>query len=211
MQRYKSDRIHRICNVIAIIAFVLALLLFLSYRQLIRHISEVCEYKGKEVANDIITEAIDEQLKGSGEQYITIIRDGNKIQSIESNSVEINKTQNDLRKYINNRFDTIKSNKLTLPLGTLTGITFFSGKGPELPLELYQVGSVDTEFKSEFISAGINQTKYKVYLTVKLEVSAILPASSTDIMIDEDYLISETIIVGDMPDIYFGENLLSAS
>ena len=78
-------------------------------------------------------------------------------------------------------------------------------------MELYQVGSVDTEFKSEFISAGINQTKYKVYLTVKLEVSAILPASSTDIMIDEDYLISETIIVGDMPDIYFGENLLSAS
>lgn len=211
MRRHMSKRKHRIYNIIAIFSFVLALSLFLLYHQIGKNIDEICEYKCKATANRIITDVISQNLEGSEEQYIKIIRDGSKIQSIETNSAAVNKTQNEIKEAINNNLSSIMDNKIKLPLGTVSGINFLSGRGPDLSLELYQLGSVDTELKSEFKSAGINQTKYKIYLTVKLELSAVMPGYSIDIKINNDYLMSETVIVGDMPNMYLGTNLLSDS
>ena len=59
-----------------------------------------------------------------------------------------------------------------------------------------------TELKSDLTEAGINQTKYSLYLTVTIEMTAILPAHSTDIVVSYDYPVSETVIVGEIPDMY---------
>lgn len=201
MQRKKNIKAHRLCNIIAIFACISALLMFCFYRQLTKHMSEICEYKGRETANRLITDAIDKQLEGSNDEYIEIIRDGNDIVSVETNSVAVNKLQNELKKSINEEFDNIKDNKMSLPLGTMSGITIFSGRGPDIGLQLHQIGALDIEMKSEFTSAGINQTKHRIILNVKVELSAILPGHSTDITVENDYLISETIIVGNVPDV----------
>lgn len=211
MRRYASKRKHKIFNIMAILSFVISLSLFLLYHQVGKNIDEICEYKCKETANQIITDVTSQNLEGSDEQYINIVRDGNKIQSIETDSAAVNKTQNEIKEAINNNLSQISDNNIKLPLGTLSGITFFSGKGPDLSLELYQLGSVDTELKSKFESAGINQTKHRIYITVKLELSAVIPGYSSNIKMENDYLISETVIVGDMPNMYLGSNMLSGS
>lgn len=202
MRKQRDKKIHRLCNAIVIFTIIFAILIFAFYRQLSKHMSEICEYKGRETANEIITSAIEKELKENNYNFLNIVRDGENITSIETNSYLINQVQNEIKKTINDNFDNVQDKKMHLPIGTLSGINLLSGRGPEVTIQLHQVGAVDTEIKSEFLSAGINQTKHRIFLKIKIELSAILPTTSTDIKVDNDYLISETIIVGNIPNTY---------
>lgn len=182
------------------LAVILGLSVFISYNQLNDHIKELSEYKGKETANKIITDTINDLIQGSNDEYLDIIRDENsKILSIQTDSKAINELQNELRESINKKLINLEHDNVAIPIGTLSGIVFLSGRGPELNLKLHQVGTANTEIKSEFESAGINQTKHRLVLTVTVELTAILPMHSTDITISDDYIISETVIVGNIP------------
>ena len=86
--------------------------------------------------------------------------------------------------------------------GRITSINILTGRGFDIPLRLHQIGAAKTELKSDLTEAGINQTKYSLYLTVTIEMTAILPAHSTDIVVSYDYPVSETVIVGEIPDMY---------
>lgn len=200
MRRYRNRKAHIFCNTMLLFAIIIAILLIVIFKQLNKHIKEICEYKGKETVNSIIVETMSQILEGSDEDYINIIRDNNKIVSIETNTTAINRIQNDLKASINKKLSRVSNNNVSLPIGTLTGITLFSGFGPDVVLKLHQIGAVETEIKSEFISQGINQTKFKLFVEVTVELSAILPAHSTKITVQDDYLIAETIIVGQIPE-----------
>ena len=206
MQYHANNKVRVFCNITIITACIIAFLFFIFYRQTCKHISEICEYKGRETANTIITNSIEKSLKGSTYDFINIKRDGDTITSIETNSTAVNEIQNQIKNNINQSFKSIEDNKVSVPLGTLSGIIFFSGRGPKVNMELHQIGAVDTEINSEFQSAGINQTKHRIWLSVNVELSAVLPLKSTDINVHNDYLIAETIIVGNVPDTYLGIN-----
>ncbi|WP_164489144.1 sporulation protein YunB [Ruminococcus sp. Marseille-P6503] len=209
MSRYSTSKTFKISYIILVLIVVLAVLAFVFHRQVSRHMSEICEYKGRNTAAEIISSAVKQQLQNEADQnrsYIEIKRDpeGN-ITSIETNSAAVNELQNNIRESVNNALSDIDNKELSLPLGTLSGITFFSGRGPEVSLRLHQVGAVDTEIHSEFIAQGINQTKHRISVSVTAEISAILPLHSTDIVISDEFLISETIIVGEIPSVYLSE------
>ena len=88
-------------------------------------------------------------------------------------------------------------------MGTLSGITFLAGRGFDLELRLHQLGSVSTKIMSEFDDCGINQSRYRVYINISVELSAVLPIKTTEITVDRQYLIAEKVIVGDVPEAYF--------
>ena len=209
MQKNKNKKEHLICNILVVLSIALAIFAIAFYNQLDKHMSEICEYKGRETANYIITTSIDKQLEGSKDEFIEVVRDeNNEIVSLNTNTNAVNEIQNDLKQAINEEFQNIDDNNMSVPLGTLSGITLLSGTGPDVELQLHQVGAVDIEMKSEFISAGINQTKYRLLLTVTVELSAILPAHSTDITVEEDFLVAETIIIGHIPETFLNSNKL---
>ena len=51
-----------------------------------------------------------------------------------------------------------------MPLGTITGIPMLSGVGPKITMKFTPVGAVLSDFDSEFVAAGINQTVHRVKL-----------------------------------------------
>ena len=61
------------------------------------------------------------------------------------------------------------------------------------------IGHVETKYSSEFESAGINQTRHKIYVKVKTTVRVIIPLKSNDIEVTNEVPIAETIIVGKTP------------
>ena len=56
---------------------------------------------------------------------------------------------------------------------------------------------------SEFDDCGINQSRYRVYINISVELSAVLPIKTTEITVERQYLIAEKVIVGDVPEAYF--------
>ena len=90
-----------------------------------------------------------------------------------------------------------------VPIGTLSGINSLNGRGFDVELRLHQLGAVSTQFLSEFESCGINQSKYRVYIQIKVELSAVMAVKTTDITVDYQYLIGEKVVVGAVPNTYF--------
>ena len=97
--------------------------------------------------------------------------------------------------------------RVTIPLGTLSGIAFLGGYGPDILIKTLPVGVVASNLHSEFISAGINQTLHKIYITVHTEVTVVLPGLSSRVLASVPIPIAENTIIGKVPDFYFQSGL----
>ena len=130
-------------------------------------------------------------------------KEGN-ISAITANQVKINEVANMLALKSQQNIDEIVNLAVRIPIGTCTGIAFFTGKGNSIEVSLNPVGNITCEIKTEFLEAGINQTIHKMFLCLNGKVSLILPFSNKNINSSVQVLISECLIVGKIPNIYLG-------
>ena len=66
------------------------------------------------------------------------------------------------------------------------------------------MGSAEVDYETEFISAGINQTNYKIWLTVDITVSLANPLYSKRVNMTRKIMLVDTIIKGEVPSNYLG-------
>ena len=64
-------------------------------------------------------------------------------------------------------------------------------------------GTVETDLRTEFKEAGINQTLHRIYLEVKCDVSILTPYDTINETITNQVLLVEGVIVGTIPDAYY--------
>jgi len=91
---------------------------------------------------------------------------------------------------------------LRVPLGTLLGNEITSGRGPLVEIRFYPIGYVQTDLRSEFTGAGINQTRHQIMLDSHVRMRAVIPGYTIQTDVATSYGIAETIIVGSIPDVY---------
>ena len=87
-----------------------------------------------------------------------------------------------------------------IPLGYLTNNIMFYNIGPKITVKMQQVGNITTSYESEFESAGINQTRHKIYLNVEAKMRIVVPVHSDEIEVTTQIPVSDTIIVVKIPD-----------
>jgi len=95
-----------------------------------------------------------------------------------------------------------------IPIGTFTGMPILVGRGPDVNIRLMPIGSVYSNFISQFVTAGINQTNHRIYLNIETKVSLILPVVHKTISSVANIMICESIIIGKVPDTYLNSNNL---
>ena len=61
------------------------------------------------------------------------------------------------------------------------------------------------KFEDEFISAGINQTKHKISIIIILNIEIILTNKSSVTSVKSEVPVSETLIIGDIPNVYISK------
>ena len=64
-------------------------------------------------------------------------------------------------------------------------------------------GSVETDLRTEFREAGINQTLHRIYLEVKCHVTILTPYDTITETIVNQVLLVEGVIIGNIPDAYY--------
>lgn len=201
----RSKKRKRLTIVIISIVFIFAVCILYLRLAVAPVLKTVSEDQIRALAVTAVNEAVSEVMEQSP-SYTDMVIIGydneNCINSIRINSTAVNSIVQKSTIESQNRIAELGSHGIDVPVGSLSGIMLFSGKGPDLNLRVVPVGSVTAKLCSEFKEAGINQTNHRIYLRIGAKISAILPGANNVINTETDVVILESVIIGKIPDTY---------
>lgn len=150
--------------------------------------------------NDAILESMGDETNYA--RLIQVHESSERVYMLQANTHKMNILAADCAEAAQERIAQMGDQGISIPIGTITGISFLAGKGPSLKVTFSPAGSVQSEFNSEFVSSGINQTLYRVNLLLTASVRLVMPGVSEIIFVRAEAAIAESIIVGDVPEVY---------
>ncbi len=132
--------------------------------------------------------------------FITIERDvGGRVLSAETDVAAVNRMKAAVSNAVMEELAARETQTVRLPLGNLLGGSFFTGRGPFLPVTVHTSGTVITTLSGEFTDAGINQTNHSLYLDMTVMMTAALPMERVHVELTTRFLVCETVLVGEVP------------
>lgn len=155
--------------------------------------------KVTEIINSVILNEYSAQFNYDDVVHVEKDKDGN-IVMIKADTLKMNKIACDVALESQNQLKNIGEVGLKLPLGYILKNNLLAFFGPDITVKMKPVGYIETKYLSDFESAGINQTRHKIYVQVKTNMRIIIPFNSKDIEVKNEVPISETIIVGKVPE-----------
>ena len=125
-----------------------------------------------------------------------------RIQSVQANTPVINELVAGLADTLQKKYDEMEPSEVRLNYGTLMGSKLLSQTDLGMNIKILPMAVTRCDFETAFETQGINQTKYKVYVTMESSVRVLEPFSAESFKIENKMLICEVVIVGDVPDSY---------
>ena len=181
---------------------------------------EYAELEIKKISNLIITESVSIESieKLSTNEIFTITKNNNEIQTVDFNTVVLNKVikeatiniQENLKKlesgitYYNNE-ENKKGIVLTIPLGIIYNNFILNNKGPKIPVKLKILGDMETSVNTKITNYGINSAMLEITLDITVSEKVILPISTKEIKVKSTIPIAIKLINGNVPKYYSGE------
>jgi len=177
-------------------------ILYFFDKSILPAIVEIAETKMISEANKIINETSLE-VYSSGFNYSDIIQtekdDRGNITIVRSDTVKLNYLASQLILQSNKKLEELEELGIEVPVGYMTNNSIIHNLGPKVKVKMEQIGSVESNYESVFESAGINQTRHKIYLNVKVKLKVIVPLNIKEVEVTSEIPVSETIIVGQIP------------
>lgn len=161
--------------------------------------------RAKIYAADIVNRAVADVLCQEPTAYDSLVRqvtlsDGT-IAAVETDAVAIDQLKTSVIQRVKG-LSQEDPGELKIPVGTLTGVSFLLGRGPDVSIKMQFSPYIYSNITSEFQSAGINQTLHQMMLQVTGEVYILMPGADSTVQVDADFCLAETILVGEVPDAY---------
>ena len=191
-------------NIITIIVVALLTVFFLI-KTITPVFNNLCQSEAKATATKIVNDTIDDVMENYTYTDLVVINKDNdgKINSIHADTATLNKIVSNIATNIQKNIDSQENRDIYIRLGTFTGITLLSGRGPKVPIRISSIGNIDTNIKSEFESAGINQTIHRITLETKCEIQILTPFNTIVSSVEDKVILAENIVIGKIPEIYF--------
>lgn len=143
------------------------------------------------------------------DDIITVEKDSNgKVVMLKADTVKLNALATEVAILSQQEIKEVGSIGVKMPLGYITKNNILSYYGPSITVKMEPIGRVETSYDSVFESAGINQTRHKIYINVKTDLKVILPLTNREVEVKHEIPVAETVIVGDIPRTTLGSDLL---
>lgn len=202
MKNYKKKKAY-------VFTLILVFMALLTYYYVEKNIKptliSICEVKAKVIATRIINDTVRGELKKDAlrEQILipTYDNDG-RINMIRTDALVMNTISANIANKVQENIVSLSNQKFSIPLGSALDSQLLSNRGPDLNFLILHQGSVLVDFVTEFDESGINQTRYKIYITVSVDMRIISPVTTSTITVKNNVLIAEIVIIGEVPDSY---------
>ncbi len=157
------------------------------------------------VCSQAVHQSVEELLKKQESTYSDFVQvereENGDIKLLEAKSMAINSLQSSITATVLSRLEEQDIQTMSIPFGSITGSSLLSGRGPQIPVKAGVTGTVTTHIKSQFFSAGINQTCHRLQLSLTVNLFVALPESPQTVTLESDFLVTETILPGDVPNL----------
>ncbi|WP_294353765.1 sporulation protein YunB [uncultured Clostridium sp.] len=134
-----------------------------------------------------------------GEMIIINKDNEGNINLIQANTVRLNELSSRISLKCNEELQKMGEVGIDVPVGWLTEKSIFYNLGPKINVKVEPIGNISINYESKFESAGINQTRHKIYLNISATVRTIVPLHSQEIEVKCEVPVAETIVVGKIP------------
>lgn len=186
-----------------VIVFLVPILLFVFADVNLRPvILAMAEARARVMAVQAMNDAVYEVMGDGGiySDLMSVVLDENgRVSLMQANTARMNELATQATLCVQRNLDSIASQGISVPLGAAMGSKLLAGSGPAVHVQIVPVGDVSTEFKSEFTSAGINQTRHRIFLQISTNVRMIIPTGTKSAAVTAHMAVAESIIVGDVP------------
>lgn len=201
----QRDRLRRWLALCAVVAAGLSLLIRLRLAPMAQRLVLT---QVDNQASDAINEAIAQQVAEGGFSYdrmITLEKDAaGRITAIRTNVGELNRLKTGVLQQVDARLNSLSMEQLSVPVGSILLPELFSGHGPAYPVQVLAVRTSDANFRNSFSSAGINQTLHTIYIDINVTITVLTWSGTCDVAVETAVVAAETVIVGAVPESYFG-------
>jgi len=203
----------RLMRRLLLLALIVVLLFLLADRNVKPLVFSLAEARSAAMASQVLSGAMAEAIgEGVGYEELMNVRMDEKgqVALLSANTLKMNMLADRAGDAALRRLQSMSSEEVSIPLGAALGVTLFAGAGPQIPISIVPVGSISSDFATEFEACGINQTRHKVYLQLTASIRIVIPNGAKTTQVSANMLVAESIIVGAVPDGFVGYNLNEA-
>lgn len=172
-----------------------------------------CKTAANSKAIHIVNSEVDNVMSGyTYNDLMDIEKDENgNVTLLKANTVLVNQITARIASNIQKRIDESPTTMVYINYGSVSGITILKNLGPKFEIELETAGKMNRKIKSEFESVGVNQTLHKIYIELDTSISILTPIGSYGQDVNSEVLLTEAVIVGDVPQTYYNLEGLNRS
>lgn len=206
-RRVRRRRLLRRALLLLLLLLALFLLIDRNFRPLVFSLAEA---RSAAMASQVLSGALAEATQDgvTYEDLMNVKMDqSGQVALLSANTMAMNRLATRAGDAALRRLNNMSSERVTVPLGAVLGTTLFSGSGPGVPVSIVPIGSIFTDFATEFEACGINQTRHKVYLQVTANIRIVIPTGAKTTQVSANMLVAESIIVGRVPEGFVGYDL----
>ena len=165
----------------------------------------LCKVKSQSLASSISAKVVEEVMSSIGYlDLITLDRDENgSILALRANVIEMNKLSSKISSLIQAKYSNLDEMYIKIPIGNFIGNELLAGLGPRIVVKIIPAGTVSTDYKTEFLSTGINQTRHRIYIEIKSSMTVVAPFTNESINVVTNVNVAETVLIGNVPDTFY--------
>ena len=209
----KRKKVVKIASVVLILLLILSILIVLNtyWKSTLPTLLDITQAKISAQTVLVINQAVTTSFQDTDVfgDLISIQRDNDgNIILLTANSLQANKLARQTAIVSQQRLDQLAKEQIEVPFGTISGIPLFSEMGPEITITVTPIGAVNCTFTSTFESVGINQTLHRMFIQVECKMDLIIPQMHHTMECVVPILVSESIIIGKVPQTYLNGGLV---
>lgn len=209
-RRFRPERTARWIRWSILVVALLYLLVRLADLMLFGHLQTVAQVEARRMGAQAINLVAAEQVGQAlhHEDLVQYEKDSSgRIAAYRINTPLINRVAAEAARAVSGELKKMAESPFGVPLGALTGSTLLATSGPRIPVRMMPIGSVTIDIRQDFRGDGINQTRHRIWLQVTADIRIAFPLSSQEAPVTQEIPLSETVIIGPVPQSFYGGDL----
>ncbi len=177
---------------------------YLFDQKVMPSVISITEIAAQSKINDAINVAFEDSTRELGAQdfYTFGLNPSGSVESLTINTIMINNICSRVAAEISDKLANGEQ-EVSMPVGSIFGITALSNIGPLYKVSVVPMGTAFVDYESEFVSVGINQVNFQIWLNVNSTVRIVNPLQDKKITVSRKLALVNTVLSGKVPDVYF--------